>query len=106
MTRYVRKTLNARGADTVWLQNLSARLKNPTTVRMKARIALLLFASIAQCLAADPLSTLAELRAALREELKSALDKGNIENNQRLYQLESLLVESLPDKELPDEKMA
>ena len=73
---------------------------------MKARIALLLFASIAQCLAADPLSTLAELRAALREELKSALDKGNIENNQRLYQLESLLIESLPDKELPDEKMA
>ena len=73
---------------------------------MKMWIALLLFASLAQCPAADPLATLAELRAALREELKSALDKGNVENNQRLYQLESLLVESLPDKELPDEKMA
>ena len=73
---------------------------------MKTWIALLLFASLAQCPAADALATLAELRTALREELKSALDKGNIENNQRLFQLESLLVESLPDKELPDEKMA
>lgn len=73
---------------------------------MKMWIALLLFVSLADCPATDSLTTLTELRAALREELKSALDKGNIENNQRLYQLESLLVESLPDKELPDEKIA
>lgn len=72
---------------------------------MKMWIALLLFATLAQCPAADPLATLAELRAALREELKSTLDKGNIENNQRLFQLESLLFETLPDKELPDERM-
>ena len=74
---------------------------------MKMRIAvLLLFVTIAQSQANDPITTLTELRTALREELKAALDKGNIENNQRLYQLESLLVESLPDKDLPDEKMA
>jgi hypothetical protein len=74
---------------------------------MKARIALLLLlVSFARCFAVDPIATLAELRTALRDELKSALDKGNAENNERLYRLESLLVESLPDKELPDEKIA
>ena len=73
---------------------------------MKTWFALLLFVALAQSPAADPLATLAELRTALREELKSALDKGNVENNQRIFQLESLLVENLPDKELPDERMA
>lgn len=81
-------------------------MKCPTTTRMKTWFALLLFVTLAQSPAADPIATLTELRAALREELKSALDKGNVENNQRLFQLESLLVESLPDKELPDERMA
>lgn len=74
---------------------------------MKTWLALpVLFFTLAQSPAADPLATLTELRTALREELKSALDKGNFENNQRLFQLESLLVENLPDKELPDERMA
>lgn len=56
-------------------------------------------------IAATPIEMLEQLRAELRTELKSALDKGNGENNQRLFQIESLLVEQLPARELPEDQL-
>lgn len=72
---------------------------------MKLWIAVVLFAVLAHCPAADSAAMLAELRAALRKELKAAFEKDDNENDERTQQLESLLVEKLPDKELPDETL-
>ena len=69
-----------------------------------APIALFLLMSAA--FAATPVEMLDQLRAELRTELRSALDKGNGENNQRLFQIESLLVEQLPAGELPEEQFS
>ena len=69
-----------------------------------APIALFLLMSAA--FAATPVEMLDQLRAELRTERRSALDKGNGENNQRLFQIESLLVEQLPAGELLEEQFS
>ncbi len=56
--------------------------------------------------AATPVEMLEQLRTNLSSELRSALDKGNGENNQRLFQIESLLVEQLPSRELPEDQLS
>ena len=67
------------------------------------KLALIAFLSLlSAAFAATPVEMLDQLRAELRTELRSALDKGNGENNQRLFQIESLLIEQLPAGELPE----
>ena len=74
-----------------------------------ARMKLFLLSALAGALAtavfaATPVEMLEQLRTNLSSELRSALDKGNGENNQRLFQIESLLVEQLPSRELPEDQ--
>ena len=74
-----------------------------------ARMKLFLLSALAGVLAtavfaATPVEMLEQLRTSLSAELRSALDKGNGENNQRLFQIESLLVEQLPSRELPEDQ--
>jgi hypothetical protein len=67
--------------------------------------ALLLLVSLAHCPAAAPLATLAELRTALKEELKPARGKGTAENSTRQTLLKSL-ADQLPEKEVTDEQLS
>ena len=67
-------------------------------------VAIALFLLMSAAFAATPVEMLEQLRGELRTELRSALDKGNGENNQRLFQIESLLVEQLPAGEMPEEQ--
>ncbi len=69
------------------------------------KFALFSLALLACTVCADPNKTLDSLRAELREELKSALDKGISENNEQIYRIRSLLSESLPGEQILDEKV-
>ena len=71
---------------------------------MKTWISLLLVAGLMQCPAADFPAALAELRSALKEELKPVHTKGSTDSSSRQTMLKSL-ADQLPEKEPLEEQL-